>query len=137
MHQNHLALELLPPDGQSHGDSIELSPVDAHEPISEAGIQKLTLTPMFLKIATKAYVTGIGEELAFSTGEPVGLIQQADPIPCRQIGQPSLDIPMKFLIQLDSVVEVPSFHGCFDHMAEEGSTRPENPAHEVQFAYKR
>ena len=64
-----------PPDGQGHGDGIQLSPVNVHEPILEAGVWKLTLTPMPLKIATKAYVTGIGEELTFCTGEPVGLIK--------------------------------------------------------------
>ena len=83
MHLKPLALELIPLDGQCHGDGIQLSPVDAHEPILEVGIWKLTLTPMSLKIAAKAYVTGISEELAFGTGEPAGLVQQADLIPWR------------------------------------------------------
>ena len=92
---------------------------------------------MSLKIAAKAYITGISEELTFGAGDPVALIQQADPIASRQIAQPPLDIPMNFLIQLDSMIEVLSFHGCFDHMMEEGSTGPANLAHEVKFPYKR
>ena len=64
-----------PPDGQGHGDGIQLSPVNVHEPVPEVGVWKLTLTPMPLKIATEANVTGIGGELTFCTGEPVGLVQ--------------------------------------------------------------
>ena len=74
MHQDPLALELIPPDSQSHGNGIQLPLVDAHEPVSEGGVQKLALTPMSLKIATKTYVAGISEEMEFSAGEPVGLI---------------------------------------------------------------
>ena len=65
---------------------------------------------MSLKIAAKAYITGIHEELTFHAGEPVGLVQLADPIPCRQIAQPPHDIPMKLLVQLDSV------RGCWAFM---------------------
>ena len=54
--------------------------VDALGPVREAGIRKLALTPMSLKIAAKTNITNISEELAFSIGEPVGLIQLADPI---------------------------------------------------------
>ena len=75
MYQNPLALELFPPDGHGYGDSIQLSPVNVHEPALEAGDRKLTLTPMPLKIATEAHIAGIGEELSFYTGEPVGLVQ--------------------------------------------------------------
>ena len=75
VYQNPLALELIPLDGQDHGGHIQLSPVNVHKPIPEAGDQKLTLTPIPLKIATETYVTGISEELTFYTGEPVGLIQ--------------------------------------------------------------
>ena len=93
--------------------------------------------PVFLEVAAKAHVTGIGEELTVCTGKPVRLIQKTDPIPCRQIVQPSINVPTKFLIKIDSVVEVPSFPRCFDHMMEEGSTRPANMAHEVKLAYHR
>ena len=89
---------------------------------------------MSLKIAAKAYVACISEELTFHAGEPVGLVQQADPIPCGQIAQPPLNIPIKLLIQLDSVMKVLNFCGCFNHMMEEGSTGPANLAHEVKFA---
>ena len=47
------------------------------------------------------------------------------PIPCSQIAQPPVNVPIKLLIQLDSVVKMPSFHGCFDHMVKEGSARPQ------------
>ena len=101
------------------------------------GIWECALTPVSLKVAAKAHITGISEELTFCAGESVRLIQKADPIPCRQIAQPPINIPLKFLVQLDSVVEVLSFHGCFDHTAEEGSTRPANMAHEMKFSYQR
>ena len=95
------------------------------------------MTPMTLKVAVEAHVTGIGEELTSCAGEPVRLVQKADPILCWQIVQPPINIPMKFLIQLDSVVEVLSFHGCFNHIAEEGPTRPAYVANEVKFSYQR
>ena len=136
VYQDPLALELIPPDSQSHGDGIQLSSVDAHEPVLEAGIWELTLTPVFPEVAAKTHVTGISEELTVHAGKPVRLIQKADLISCQQIVQPPINIPMKFLVQLDSVVEVPSFHGCFSHMMEEGSTRPANMAHKVKLAYQ-
>ena len=51
--------------------------------------------------------------------------------------QPPIDVPVKLLVQLDSVVKVPSLHGGFNHAMEEGSTRPANMAHKVKFAYQR
>ena len=42
-----------PLDSQSHGDGIQLSPVDAHEPVLEAGIWELALTPVSLKVVPK------------------------------------------------------------------------------------
>ena len=72
-----------PPGSYSHGDGIQLSPVDAHEPVLEVGIWDLT--PVSLKLSAKAHVTGIGEELTFCAGEPVSLVQKPDPIPCRKI----------------------------------------------------
>ena len=136
VYQDPLALELLLSDSQSHGDGVQVSPFDAHEPVLEAGIWELALTPVSLEVAAEAHITGISEELTVCTGKPVRLIQKTDPIPCRQIAQPLIDVPMKFLIQLDSVVEVPSFHGCFDHTMEEGSTGPANMAYKVKFAYQ-
>ena len=102
----------------------------------EACLGELTLTPMSLKVAAKAHTTGISEKLTFYTGEPVGPVQKADPIPCRQVVQPSINVPMKLLVQLDSVVKVPSYHGGFSHVIEEGSARPTNVAHEVRFGYQ-
>ena len=46
--------------------------------------------------------------------------------------QPPIDVPMKLLVQLDSVVKVSSFHGGFDHAMDEGSTRSANVAHKVK-----
>ena len=43
---------------------------------------------------------------------------------------------MKFLIQLDPVVEVLSFHGHFNHVVKEGPTRPANVVHKMKFAYQ-
>ena len=88
-----------------------------------------------MEVAAEAHIAGISEELTVHAGKPVRLIQKADPIPCRHIAQPPINIPTKFLIQLDSVVEVLSFHGCVNHTMEEGSTRPANVVHEVKLAY--
>ena len=74
MHKNPLAPEVMPPDSQSHGNAIQLSPVDTHELISEAGFWEFALTPMSLEVATKAYITGICEKFALCTGEPMRLI---------------------------------------------------------------
>ena len=67
---------------------------------------------MTLVVTAKAHIAGICKEFSFSTDEPLGPIQQADPIPGRQVLQPPINVPMEFLIQLDSVMEVVSFHGC-------------------------
>ena len=40
-----------PPDSQSHGNTIQLSPVDAHGPILEVGFWEFALTPMALEVA--------------------------------------------------------------------------------------
>ena len=118
MYQDSLALELIPPDSWGHGYGVQLSPVDAHRPIPEVGLWEPTLTPVSLEVAAKAHITGISEKLTFHAGEPVGLVQKADPVPRRQVVQPPIDITMKLLVQLDSVVKVPSLHGGFDHTAE-------------------
>ena len=94
------------------------------------------MTPVSMKVAAEAHVTGISEKLTFCTGELVGLIQKADPIPCRQVAQPPINVPTKLPVQPDSVLKVPSLHGGLDHAMEEGSTRPANVAHKVKFAYQ-
>ena len=63
-----------PPDSQSHGDTIQLSPVDAHEPILEVGFCKFALTPVVLEVAAEAYITGICEKSTLHSDEPMGLI---------------------------------------------------------------
>ena len=74
VYQDPLALELLQPDSQSHGDGIQLSPVDAHESVLVAGIWELALTPVSLEVAAEAHIAGIGEELTVCAGKPVRLI---------------------------------------------------------------
>ena len=63
-----------PPDSQSHGNAIQLSPVDAHEPIPEMVFWEFALAPVALEVAAKAYVTGICEKMTLHAGEPMGLI---------------------------------------------------------------
>ena len=74
MHKDHLASEMIPPDSQSQGNAIQLSPVDTHESISEVGFQEFALAPMTLEVAAKAYIAGICEKLTFHPGEPMRLI---------------------------------------------------------------
>ena len=62
------------PHSQSHGNVIQLSPVDAHEPILEVGFWEFALTPVALEVAAKAYVAGICEKLTLHAGEPMGLV---------------------------------------------------------------
>ena len=59
---------------QSHGNVIQLSPVDAHELILEVGFWEFALTPVALEVAAEAYASGICEKLTLCAGEPTGLI---------------------------------------------------------------
>ena len=74
MHKNPLATEVMPLDSQSHGNTIQLSPVNTHKLISEEGFWEFTLTPMSLQVTAEAYITGICEKFALHTGEPTRLI---------------------------------------------------------------
>ena len=65
---------MIPPDSQSHGNAIQLSPVDTHEFISEAGFWEFALTPMSLEVTAEANVTGICEKLTLRAGEPTRLL---------------------------------------------------------------
>ena len=65
---------MISPDSQGHGNAIQLSPVNTHESISEAGFWEVAQTPMALEVAAKGYVTGIHEKLTICAGEPVRLI---------------------------------------------------------------
>ena len=65
---------MIPPDNQSHGNAIQISPVDTHEFISEAGFWEFALMPMTLEIAAKAYIAGICEKLALHAGESLRLV---------------------------------------------------------------
>ena len=74
MHKDPLAPEMIPPDSQSHGNAIQLSPVDTHEVISEVGFWEFALTPMSLEVAAETYFTGICEKLTLHAGEPMRLV---------------------------------------------------------------
>ena len=74
MYQDPLAHEMIPSDSQNHGNAIQLSPVDAHEPIPDVGFWEFALTPVALEVAAEAYITGIYEKLTPHAGEPTGLI---------------------------------------------------------------
>ena len=74
MYQDPLAPDMVPPDSQSHGNAIQLSPVDTHEPILEVGFWEFALTPVALEVASEAHVTGICEKLTLHAGEPMKLI---------------------------------------------------------------
>ena len=91
---------------------------------------------MTLVVIAETQVTGICKVFAFNTGEPLGFIQQAHPIPDRQVLKPPVNVPMELLIQLDSVMEVVSFHGCFNHATKKGSTRSAHMTHEVKLVYQ-
>ena len=54
MYQDPLAPEMVPPDSQSHGNAIQLSPVDVHDPIPEVGFWEFALTPVTLEETAKA-----------------------------------------------------------------------------------
>ena len=74
MHQDPLVPEMVPHDSQSHGNAIQFSPVDAHEPILKVGVWEFPLIPVALKVAPKAYIAGICKKLTLHAGEPLGLI---------------------------------------------------------------
>ena len=136
MHKDPLALEVMASDGQHHGDTIQFSQIDTHGMISEADFWELALTPMTLEVTDKSQVAGICKQFAFSTGEPLGPIQQADPIPGRQVMQQPVNVPTELLIQIDSLMEMVSFHACFNHVAKKGSTRSAHMTHEVKLAHQ-
>ena len=54
MHKNPLSPEVMPSDNQSHGNAKQLSPVDTHELISEAGFWELALAPMLLEVTAQS-----------------------------------------------------------------------------------
>ena len=134
MYKDPLAPEVMAPDSQHHGDIIQLSPVETHQLISEADLWELALTLMTLVVTAKAQVTGICKMFAFSTSEPLGPIQQADPIPGRQVFQLPVNIPMALPVQIDSVMEMVSFCGCFNHAVKKGPTRSAYMGHKVKLA---
>ena len=82
----------------------------------------------------KAYVTGICKKFTFGAGEPMGPVYYADPISGRQVLQPPVNVPMGLLIQLDSVMEMVSFHRCFNHAAKKGPIRSAYMANKVKLA---
>ena len=65
---------MVPPDSQSHGNAIQISTVDAHDPIPEVGFWEFVLTPVVLEVAAKAYIAGICEKMTLHSGELTGLI---------------------------------------------------------------
>ena len=56
-----LALELGSPESQSHGDHVQLMPVDTHLLVLECLLGEGTLAPLALKIATKPFIASVGE----------------------------------------------------------------------------
>ena len=110
-----LPLTVMALDSQHHGDTIQFSRVVTHELISEADFWELALTPMTQEVTAKSKVTGICKRFTFSTGDPLGPIQKADPIPGRQVLQPPIHMSNDRTphVQLDSVMKMVSFHGCF------------------------
>ena len=81
MYQDPLAPDMVPLDSQCHVSAIQLSAVDAHVPILEAGFLEFALTPVALEVTAKACITGFCEKMTLLAGEPIGLVQKADPIP--------------------------------------------------------
>ena len=53
------APEMMSSDSQSHGNAIQISPVDTHESILEAGFWEFALTPMALEVAAEAYIASV------------------------------------------------------------------------------
>ena len=137
MHKDPLALEMMAPGSQCHGKTIHLSPVDTHELVSEAEVWELALTPVTLEVTAETQVTGICEQFAFNAGEPLSPVQQADPIPGRQVFQPPVNIRMELLGQIDSVMEIVSFCGSFNHVGKKGSTQSAQRTHKVKLAHQR
>ena len=119
MHNDLLGLELMAPDSQHHNDIIQFSPVDIHELIPEVDSWELALTPMTLEVTAETQVAGICKKFSFSTGDPLGPIQQAEPIPSMGVLQPPINVLMELLVQLDSVMEMVSFLWMFQSCSKE------------------
>ena len=86
------SFEVRFPQGQSHGDCIKFAPVDTHLLVLEGLLGEGTLTPLTLKVTSKALVIGIGEQLHIWAVDPVCIVQVADPVSGWQVAQPQLDI---------------------------------------------
>ena len=76
-----LPFELGPPEGQGHGDCIQLMPVDTHLLVLKALLGEGTLTPLSLKVTAKPLISSISEQVHIQGAGPVCIIEEADPIP--------------------------------------------------------
>ena len=81
-------------------------PVNAHMLVPKALPGEGTLAPLPLKITPKALLAGICEQLHIQGTGPVCIVEEANPIPDGEVGEPPLNVIPKFCVQADAVVEV-------------------------------
>ena len=75
------------------------------------------LAPLSSEIAAKALVTGICKQFHIQRAGPICFVQEAHPIPGREVGQPPLNVSPEPYIELYPVMEVVCLLGSFYHVA--------------------
>ena len=85
-------------ESQGHVGCIQLTPVNTYLLVSKALLGEGTLAPLPLEVTPQALVTGICEQLHIWGTIPVCIVEEANPIPAGEVGEPPHNIILKFCI---------------------------------------
>ena len=103
-------------------------PVNTHLFVPKALVGKGPLAPLALEVAAKALVTSICEQLHIQGTGPVCIVEEANLIPTREVGEPPFDVLLKLSIELYTMVQVTCLLGGLYHSLQEGPAQRAHPA---------
>ena len=109
-------------------------PVNTHPFVTKALVGKGSLVPLALEVAAKALITSICEQLHIQGTGPVCLVEEANPVPTREAGEPPFNVLQKLSVELYTMVQVTCLLGGLYHSSQEGPAWRAHPANKMQLA---